>query len=47
MVTSITRGSVVALVTPMTPNREIDYPKFVDLLKWHVAEGTNGAVVLG
>jgi len=40
-------GSVVALVTPMTPTNEIDYKKFVDLLKWHMSEGTDGAVILG
>lgn len=40
-------GSVVAIVTPMKPNGEIDYPKFVELLQWHVKEGSDGAVVLG
>lgn len=40
-------GSVVALVTPMTAKNEIDYPKLVELLEWHVKEGTDGAVILG
>ncbi len=40
-------GSVVALVTPMLDNLSIDYPKLVDLLKWHVDQGTDGAVILG
>jgi 4-hydroxy-tetrahydrodipicolinate synthase len=40
-------GSVVALVTPMTAENKIDLPKFIDLLKWHVQEGTDGAVILG
>ncbi|KAJ1438373.1 dihydrodipicolinate synthase [Ochromonadaceae sp. CCMP2298] len=40
-------GSVVALVTPMTAENKIDFPMFVDLLKWHIAEGTDGAVILG
>eukprot|EP01038_Epipyxis_sp_PR26KG_P010196 gene10196-13716_t len=40
-------GSVVALVTPMTKNNEIDYAKLIELLEWHVKEGTDGAVVLG
>lgn len=40
-------GSVVALVTPMTKTNEIDYPKLLKLLEWHVKEGTDGAVILG
>ena len=40
-------GSVVALVTPMTKANDIDYDKFVDLLNWHVKEGSDGAVILG
>lgn len=40
-------GSVVALVTPMTASNEIDYPSLVSLLKWHMSEGTDGAVILG
>lgn len=40
-------GSVVALVTPMTSDNKIDYPKLVELLEWHVKAGTDGAVILG
>lgn len=40
-------GSVVALITPMNADMSIDYASFVDLLKWHVVEGTDGAVILG
>ena len=40
-------GSVVALITPMNSDMSIDYASFVDLLKWHVVEGTDGAVILG
>jgi len=40
-------GSVVALVTPMTASNDIDYPTLIDLLNWHVKEGTDGAVILG
>lgn len=43
----VTGGSVVAIVTPMTSNNEIDYAKFIELLQWHVQEGTDGAVILG
>ena len=45
--TSIRGGSVVALVTPMKPDGSVDMAKFVELLEWHVKEGTDGAVVLG
>ena len=40
-------GSVVALVTPMTASNDVDYPSLVALLKWHMSEGTDGAVILG
>lgn len=40
-------GSVVALVTPMTPDNKIDYTRLVELLQWHMAAGTDGAVILG
>lgn len=40
-------GSVVALVTPMTPDNKIDYPKLVEILEWHMSEKTDGAVILG
>jgi hypothetical protein len=39
MVVPVKGGSVVALVTPMTENNEIDFPKFESLLQWHVKEG--------
>lgn len=41
------RGSLVALVTPMTAAGEIDYPAWDRLLDWHLAEGTDGVVVGG
>ena len=44
---SLRPGSVVALITPMKPDMSIDYAAFVDLLKWHIVEGTDGAVILG
>ena len=39
MMVPVRGGSVVALVTPMTANNAIDYPKLESLLKWHIAEG--------
>lgn len=41
------RGSIVALVTPMTQSGEIDYAAFESLLDWHAAQGTDGVLVLG
>ena len=35
-------GSIVALVTPMHPDGEIDWPRLGDLLEWHIAAGTAG-----
>jgi len=40
-------GSVVALVTPMNADNSIDYNKLTELLQWHVAQGTDGVVILG
>ena len=47
MVIPVRSGSVVALVTPMTEERGIDYAKLESILKWHISEGTDGAVILG
>lgn len=41
------QGSIVAIVTPMLPDGEIDWPAFDKLLEWHVASGTNAVVVVG
>ncbi len=43
----ISAGSYVALVTPMNAAGDIDYKKFINLLNWHVNEGTNGLVIIG
>lgn len=40
-------GSIVALVTPMKTNGELDEQRFRDLIEWHIAEGTNGFVING
>ena len=39
MVNPIRGGSVVALVTPMDKDNNIDYKTLQDLLRWHVKEG--------
>jgi 4-hydroxy-tetrahydrodipicolinate synthase len=40
-------GSIVALVTPMQPDGEIDYQALTSLVEWHVSEGTNAIVAVG
>ncbi|MGH8135624.1 MAG: dihydrodipicolinate synthase family protein, partial [Steroidobacteraceae bacterium] len=41
------RGSLVALVTPMTESGEVDHVAFGRLLDWHCRQGTDGIVVCG
>jgi 4-hydroxy-tetrahydrodipicolinate synthase len=41
------RGSIVALVTPMTRDGQLDEAAWQGLLDWHLASGTNGVVVAG
>jgi len=40
-------GSIVALVTPMLDNGDVDYPGLRRLIDWHVAEGTDCIGVVG
>jgi 4-hydroxy-tetrahydrodipicolinate synthase len=40
-------GSLVAIVTPMKEDGQLDLPAFRKLIDWHVAEGTDGIVVVG
>lgn len=40
-------GSLVAIVTPMKPNGEIDYKSLKKLVEWHLHNNTDGLVVLG
>src|SRR4051794_37201496 len=40
-------GSLVAIVTPMKAGGELDLAGFRKLNDWHVAEGTDGIVVVG
>ncbi|RMA79238.1 4-hydroxy-tetrahydrodipicolinate synthase [Umboniibacter marinipuniceus] len=40
-------GSMVALVTPMAANGEVDYEALARLVDWHEAEGTHCLVVAG
>jgi 4-hydroxy-tetrahydrodipicolinate synthase len=40
-------GSLVAIVTPMHEDGRLDFGRFRQLIDWHVAEGTDGIVVVG
>lgn len=40
-------GSLVAIVTPMLPDGGLDLPRLRALVDWHVAEGTDGIVIVG
>lgn len=40
-------GSLVALITPMHNNGDVDYEALKKLVEWHVAEGTDGIVAVG
>lgn len=40
-------GSLVAIVTPMHDDGRLDFDRFRNLIDFHVAEGTDGIVVVG
>ena len=40
-------SSIVALVTPMLENGEVDYASLSKLIEWHIESGTNGILVIG
>jgi len=40
-------GSIVAIVTPMREDGKLDLARFRSLIDWHIAEGTDGIVVVG
>jgi 4-hydroxy-tetrahydrodipicolinate synthase len=41
------RGSLVALVTPMTESGDVDPVAFGRLLDWHAREGSDGVIIAG
>ncbi len=41
------RGSIVALVTPMAANGDVDWAALEGLIEWHIASGTHGIVPMG
>ena len=40
-------GCLVAIVTPMLEDGRLDLARFKGLIDWHIAEGTDGIVVVG
>jgi 4-hydroxy-tetrahydrodipicolinate synthase len=40
-------GSLVAIVTPMLDDGSLDFPRLRSLIDWHIAEGTDGIVIVG
>lgn len=41
------KGSIVAIVTPMHADGKLDIPALRKLIDWHIAEGTDGIVIVG
>ncbi|MFH5772889.1 4-hydroxy-tetrahydrodipicolinate synthase [Paracoccus broussonetiae] len=41
------KGSLPALVTPFTPQGEVDLPALKKLVEWHISEGSDGLVPVG
>jgi 4-hydroxy-tetrahydrodipicolinate synthase len=41
------KGSIVAIVTPMHADGSLDLPALRKLIDWHIAEGTDGIVIVG
>ena len=41
------KGSLVAIVTPMQEDGQLDLDAYRRLIDWHIAEGTNGIVAVG
>ncbi len=40
-------GSLVALVTPMTPDNALDWEALAKLVEWHIEQGSSGIVAVG
>ncbi|MGH8630885.1 MAG: 4-hydroxy-tetrahydrodipicolinate synthase, partial [Burkholderiales bacterium] len=41
------KGSIVAIVTPMLEDGNLDLERLRRLIDWHIREGTNGIVIVG
>ena len=40
-------GSIPAIVTPMHPDGSLDLPRLRSYIDWHIAEGSDGMVIVG
>lgn len=47
MLTSMIKGSIVALVTPFREDGSVNFEKLKELVEWHIANKTDGILVLG
>ncbi|MCC7006346.1 MAG: 4-hydroxy-tetrahydrodipicolinate synthase [Ottowia sp.] len=47
MTSTYIHGSIVALVTPMHEDGQIDYDSLRSLIDWHIDQGTDGIVIVG
>ncbi len=41
------RGSIVAIITPMHDDGQVDFEALTGLVEWHIAQGTDGIVAVG
>ncbi|WP_296402146.1 4-hydroxy-tetrahydrodipicolinate synthase [Psychrobacter sp.] len=41
------QGSMVALVTPMLANGDVDYPRLANLIDWQIEQGTDCLIAVG
>ena len=41
------QGSMVALITPMHPDGQVDYKRLADLIDWQIEQGTHSLVAVG
>ena len=41
------KGSITALITPMTKDGAVDYPRLGELIDWQIEQGTDALVAVG
>lgn len=45
--TDMIQGSIVALITPFHEDGSVNFEKLKELVEWHIANKTDGILVLG
>lgn len=45
--TSLPKGSIVALITPFHEDGSVNFTKLKELIEWHIAHKTDGILILG